>query len=314
MRKRNLNLINSVKFFGVVCLLMLAASGKTFADTKDLYLQEGGFDIASGGTIQRIIAGTSGFTGTMRLKAAFHVDAGFHEFAQLRLELLKVKVNSSETRSVYTTSCYSIHAPSDKSPKCDAAITINNATADFPGTYVLKVTNNSGLRIKEFNIKKVGLNPLVPDFKSTFTENCPSSVNLDMEGSTFALDKDSSATRDLLGVSRKEGVIKLQAKWHTATLIPNVFVKLKVELLRPNGTVADSATSYSTHAPSDKQPSFRNSMHYEMTQADAGMTGTWRIRVTNNSNERIEGFNIEKGSDSNPFVRDFKSTYKANCN
>jgi hypothetical protein len=132
-----------------------------------------------------------------------------------------------------------------------------------------------------------------------------------MEGSPLTLNKDSSATRDMTGVQRKKGLISLNAKWHTATLIPNVFVKLKIELLRPDGSVATGGSFYSRHAPSDKTPRFFP--YYRMTLTDAGMSGTWKIRVTNNSNEKIEGFDIEKGDDVNPFVFAFVSTYREDC-
>ena len=301
-----------LKFLKIILLLTIVLTGNIFADTSDLFLEAAGgasskFDVGSGGTIERFIGGMSAFPGKIRLKAGFHVDSGFGEFEKIRLEITK------GTASVYSGSCYSIHAPSDKSPKCDLTINVSSTTADTDGAYLLKVINNSGKRIKDFSIRKLGFDLSMPDFKSTFTPDCPNSVKLDMEGTTLTLNKNSSATRDITGIQRKEGKIFFQAKWHTATLIPNVFVKLKIELLKPDGSVAKTWNYYSAHAPSEKSPSFRIPVTYDMTQTDADMRGNWKIKVTNDSNEKIENFNIEKGSDGNPFVRAFNSTYKADC-
>lgn len=288
-------------------LIAICFGANVWADSHDLFIEGGKFSIDSGGTIERFLSGMTQNQGRIRLKAGFHVDSGVGEFEKLRIEIKK----GSET--VFNGSCYSIHAPADRTPKCDFTINISATIANIRENYVIKVNNNSGKRIKDFAIRKLGFDPLLPDFQSTFTPDCPNSVNLDMEGATFSLEKGDSETRDLTGVVRKEGKISIKAKWHTATLIPNVFVKLKIELLRPDGTVAKSGSFFSAHAPGDKTPSLRLAMTYDMTQSDAGMTGKWKIKVTNNSNDKIEGFNIEKGGDSNPFVSAFNSTYKEDC-
>jgi hypothetical protein len=313
MKAEKFSAITTVKFLGFILFIMFMFSGNASADTTELFLEQAGggggkFSIDSGGTVERFLSGMSGFPGTIRLKAGFHVDSGIGEFEKLRLEIKK----GNET--VYNGSCYSIHAPSDKTPKCDLTINVSSAIADTQGNYVLKVNNNSGKRIKDFSIRKLGLDLLMPDFKSTFTPDCPDSISLGMTGLAVTLNKNSSVTREITGVGRKEGSINLSAKWHTATLIPNVFVKLKIELLRPDGSVAKSVSYYSIHAPSDKSPSFRLPMHYAMTQSDAGMPGRWKIKITNDSDEKIEGFDIEKGGDGNPFVKEFRSTYKVDCN
>ena len=305
MKKNN---FAAKKFLVFAILIILSLSGSATADTLDLYLVDGGFDIDSGGSIERFIDGFNfNIPGKFRLKTVFHVDSGINEFAKLKLELKK------GSQIVSTNNCYSIHAPADKTPKCDLTINIDSTIANLSGAYILRVTNNSGKRIKEFNIKKVGFNLLAPDFKSVFIEDCPNTVNLDMEGTTLSLDKGNSATRDIYNVSRIKGEILLKAKWHTATLIPNVFVKLKIELLKPDGSVAQSGNFFSAHAPTDKTPRLNIAMSYHLTQNDAELSGKWKIRVTNNSNEKIEGFNIEKGNDTNPFVSNFNSTYKADC-
>ncbi len=298
----------ATKFLGLFFIVGLAFCGIVLADTQNLFLEGGKFSIDSGGTIERLISGMTGHPGRIRLKAGFHVDQGIGEYEKVRIEIKK------GSQIVYTGSCYSIHAPSDRTPKCDLTINITSAMITSPDNYVLKVNNNSGKRIRDFAIRKLGFEPLMPDFQSTWTPDCPSSINLDMEGSPFILEKGDSKTRDLTGVVRKEGRITILAKWHTATLIPNVFVKLKIELLRPDGSVAKSVSYYSFHAPTDKSPRFGVSlMSHEMTQSDAGMSGKWKIKVTNNSNDKIDGFNIEKGSDGNPYVKSFHSTYKEDC-
>lgn len=307
MVSQNIIGMSFLKCLGFLLLMTFLLSGKATADTHDLFIEGGKFSIDSGGTIERFLSGMTGHPGTIRFKAGFHVDSGLGEFERLRIEIKK----GSET--VYSGSCFSIHAPSDRTPKCNLTINVSSAVASIQSNYVIKVNNNSGKRIKDFAIRKLGFDPLLPDFQSTFTPDCPNSINLDMEGTTLSLDKGDAATRDISGVQRKEGLILLKAKWHTATIIPNVFVKLKIELLRPDGSVAKSGSFYSAHAPSDKSPNLRIAMSYNMTQTDAGLQGKWKIKVTNNSNEKIEGFNIEKGGDGNPFVSAFNSTYKEDC-
>jgi hypothetical protein len=190
-------------------------------------------------------------------------------------------------------------------------LNISADEADDSGNWTIEVTNNSAFEVIGFDIRKGNdINPLVPNFNSIFTPNCPSTVNLDMEGTTLTLPKGMSAERRIFGIDNAPGVLKLKAKWHAVSLIPNTFNALKIQLLRPNGTVASSGTYYSIH--SNKSPKF--DITYNITAADAALSGYWKLKITNNSDFEVIGFNIEKeSSDINPLVPNFFSSYKANC-
>lgn len=295
----------------ICSIAFLALAGSAFSETKEVHLVASGgggygpFDVDSGGRIERFIANMDGRTpGTLNLRAGFHVDSGVGVFEKLRLEVKKAN------QILFTSNCYSIHSPSAYSPKCSLQINITEAIADMDGNYSLTVTNNSGKRVKGFSIKKTGFDPLMPDFNSTFTNSCRAAVNLLLENAPITLEKGASVTRNLSVVTSKAGLFNIEAKWHTATLIPNVFVPLKVELLRPDGSVARSETRHSMHAPSSFQKLI---IRYTSTAADAERPGRWRLRITNVSNEKIEGFDIRKGNDPNPFVPNLASTFKEEC-
>lgn len=297
-----------LKVCGFSFLVMLFFSQNILAETHNIFIQGDSISIDSGGTIDRFLSSMTNDPGKIRLKAAFHVDSGFNQFEKLRIEIKK------GTQSIFMSNCYSIHAPANFTPKCDLTIPISEEIADIRDNYVLKIHNNSGKRIKGFNINKKDFDPLVPDFKSTFTTECPSEVSLRLDGAPLTLEKGEARTREIIGISNKKGRIVIQAKWHTVTLIPNFFVQLKVELLKPNGSVARSGNFYSFHAPLSLSPRLYNlAISYPLTQSDSEMTGRWKIRVTNISNDKIDGFDIKKGTDGNPAVKSFISTYKQDC-
>lgn len=152
----------------------------------------------------------------------------------------------------------------------------------------------------------------------------PGTVNLDMEGGTQHLDPNATATRILAGVSAGAssrsliagtGTFRIRGKWHTdpANLLQlNTYHRLTVALVRPNGTVAASENGFSQHAPSDRTP--KVNFTYTVTPQDAVMTGTWGLRISNNSSVRIVDFDIDRGIDPNPLMPNFTSTFAAGCN
>ncbi len=292
--------------FSFFCMLVFTQN--TLAETRDIWIDGDNLVISPGGTIDRFLVGMTQHPGKIRIRSAFHVDNGINEFEKIRIELIK------GNRNIQTNNCYSIHAPSNLTPKCDLIINISQEIADIKENYIIKVHNNTSKTIKGFNINKKGFDALVPDYKSTFTNECPSAVNLIMSGTPFSLEKGQSITRDLLGFPNKKGFIKLRAKWHTVTFIPNFFVKLKIELLKPDGSIAKTYDYYSYHAPNSMSPKFDdNTLGYTITQKDSELTGKWKIRVRNISNDKIDQFNITKGSDSNPMVKNFNSTFLEEC-
>jgi hypothetical protein len=154
----------------------------------------------------------------------------------------------------------------------------------------------------------------------------PGSVNLDMEGDV-ELNAGTNVSRplgghQLLSASDRAliagtGTFRIKAKWHTDPLDLNPlhfgkFFKTRVELLKPNGTVAASEEGFSQHASTTPKVDFT----YTATGADAAMTGAWRIRVNNLAgNARIVGFDIEKGlvDPLAPTLPSFNSTFVPQC-
>ena len=189
--------------------------------------------------------------------------------------------------------------------------------AGCPGFWTVRVRTASNLA------------PPVRIFGSvTFGFLRPGPVNLDMEGDV-AINAGSNATRALRGrpmvgnpsaeLLAGTGSFRIRAKWHTDPLDLNPlhfgnYFRARVELIRPNGSVAASETGFSRHAPADRTPKIDFS--YTVTPADAAMTGAWRVRVNNlTGNPRIVGFDVEKGlvDPLAPALANFSSTFSPGC-
>lgn len=156
----------------------------------------------------------------------------------------------------------------------------------------------------------------------------PGSVNLDMEGDV-ALNAGTSVTRTLSGhqlvgdsdraLIAGVGVFRVRAKWHTDPLDLNPlhfgrYFRVRVELLRPNNTVAAFEEGFSQHAPTGNTP--RVDFTYAMSAADTQLTGTWKVRINNLAgNPRIVGFDVEKGlvDPLAPTLESFNSTFTPQC-
>lgn len=308
MIRTNLNTIlgNAKTLVITMAMILVALAGTSFADDISLDMEGSTATIPKGNTVSRKIYGIpSGIPGSLKMKMKWHaVNIIPNTFNPLKVELLH---GSSVLK---TTTCYSIH--SNKTPKCSFTFNVSQTEANKPGNWSLRVTNNSNDEVIAFNIEKGSdINPLVPNFKSIYTPDCPDTVNLDMEGTTLTLGKGNTQTRKLYKIGKSAGVLRLRAKWHAVNIIPNTFNPLKIELLKPNGQVAKTGTYYSLH--SNKTPKFDYT--YNISAADAALSGNWSLRITNNSSFEVVGFNIEKeGGEINPLVPSFKSTYKANCN
>lgn len=107
------------------------------------------------------------------------------------------------------------------------------------------------------------------------------------------------------GVTNVAGELHIRAKWHTGASIPNLFNKLKVEVLR-DGNVVATDEGYSIHSD-QKGKTDKIDIRINIG-ANQGVG--WKLRIINNENADIKGFAIEKGNDANPFVPSFRSTYK----
>jgi hypothetical protein len=299
-------LTNAKTAFSVMAIILGIFVGAAFADNINLNMEGATATIPKGNTIERKLSGIpSGIPGTLKIKMKWHaVSVIPNTFNALKVQLLH------GANVLKTSSCYSIH--SNKSPKCDFVVAVSQAEANNTGVWKLRITNNSNEEVIGFDIQKGSdINPLVPNFKSVYTPDCPATVNLDMEGTTLTLTKGGTQERKIFGIGNAAGVLRLKAKWHAVNVIPNTFNALKIELLRPNGTVARSGNFYSVH--SNKTPKF--DITYNITAAEAAMPGSWKLRITNNSAFEVIGFNIEReNGEINPLVPNFFSSYKANCN
>lgn len=281
-------------------------TGAALADDIKLNMQGTTATIPKGNTITRNIIGIPAVGGTLKLKYKWHAV----NLIPNTFNALKVVVKHGNTTLSTKNACYSTH--SNKSPKCNVTLDISQQEAEKPGNWQIVVTNNSNDEVISFDIEKNNdINPMVPNFRSVYTPNCPNTVNLDLEGAgTTTITKGGTVTRKIFGIGNSAGVLRLKAKWHALAVIPNTFNGLKIELLRPNGTVAKTGTFYSLH--SNKSPKFDFALN--ISQADAQMPGYWSLRITNNSNYEVIGFNIERGNgEPNPLVPAFFSTFKANC-
>ncbi len=281
-------------------------AGAALADDIKLDMEGTTATIPKGNTITRKIFGIPKFGGTLKLRFKWHAVS----LIPNTFNPLKIEIKHGATVLSTKSSCYSTH--SNKTPKCDATVNVSQNEADDAGNWTLVVTNNSNDEVIGFNIEKAGdVNPAVPNFRSVYTPDCPNTVNLDLEGAgTTTITKGGTVTRRIFGIARSPGLIALKAKWHAVSIVPNTFNGLRIELLKPDGSVAKTGTFYSIH--SNKSPKF--DLTYAVTADDAAMTGNWSLRITNNSNDEVIGFNITRESaEVNPLVPSFKSTYKASC-
>jgi hypothetical protein len=287
-----------------ITFAVVVLTGSAFADDINLSMEGSTATVPKGNTVTRRIFGVPKFGGSLKLRYKWHAV----NIIPNTFNPLKVIVKHGTTVLSSKPSCYSTHAT--QTPKCDVTLTISQAEADKPGNWTLEVTNNSAFEVIGFDIAKGSdINPLVPNFKSVYTPNCPNTVNLDMEGTTATITKGGVVNRKIYGIGKSAGAMVLRAKWHAVNIVPNTFNPLKIELLKPNGSVAISGNYYSLH--SNQSPKLN--LSYNVSAADAALSGFWSLRVTNNSQFEVIEFNIEKGNDINPLVPSFKSTYKATC-
>lgn len=135
-------------------------------------------------------------------------------------------------------------------------------------------------------------------------------VKLTLQDGPLTVLKDSTTTKKINGIqSGVPGELNIHVKWHVMTFIPNVFNKLKIELLH-GSTVITTDNCYSYH--SNKDP--KCYIYKRIIDTEASASGDWKLRVTNNTNDDVNGFNIEKeGTDLNPNVPNITSTFEPDC-
>lgn len=298
--------ISDAKIVIVVIMIAFISLAETaHADNINLDMQGGTATIPKGNTVNRNLYGIpAGIPGRLRLRLKWHAVNILPTFNRL-----KVQVRHGNT-ILKTTNCYSMH--SNKSPKCNFTVSVSQGEANKSGFWKLRITNNSNYEVLGFDIEKGSdLNPFVPSFKSFYTPNCPSTVNLDMEGTTLTLTKGATQFRKIYGIRKSAGTLRLKAKWHAVNILPT-YNRLTIQLLKPNGQIVKTGSYYSIHAPRRNNPKF--DIGYNISAADAALPGIWKLKITNDSKYEVLGFNIEKESgEINPLVPNFFSSYKTTC-
>ncbi|MEZ5427338.1 MAG: hypothetical protein R2747_13795 [Pyrinomonadaceae bacterium] len=133
-------------------------------DTKTLDMEGTTLTLTKGSTQVRKLFGFGAANGDVILKMKWHaVSAVPNTFVPLKVEVL------NGNTVVASSNCYSIH--SNKSPKCSFDFDSGNRP---PDQWKLRITNNSKSEVIGFNIEKEkgDINPLVPNFFSTYKAKC----------------------------------------------------------------------------------------------------------------------------------------------
>lgn len=155
-----------------------------------------------------------------------------------------------------------------------------------------------------------------------FSAHSPETEELDMQGGTETLEPGETATRTLKirhgdGVTiDRMGRFRIKAKWHTDAFQGGFeFFRLRVRLLRPDGSVAASEFGFSQHAPNDGRHSPKIDFTYNMTPEDANQSGDWEVQIVNDSGVRLIDFDIDSILDPAFLNNSFRSRFQASsCN
>lgn len=279
----------------LLCSFFAAASAQKIS----LTLQDAPLTILkSSSTTRKINSIPIGTPGMIELSIKWHVMTFVpNTFNKLKIELLH------GTSVLAASECYSIHAV--PTPRCLIFKRIDQNEANAPGDWKLRITNNTGHDVNGFNIRKesTDLNPLVPSIVTTFEPDC--SVR-SLQVYEFEVATDGTVRRAILGIPNMAGAVHIRAKWHTDVLTPNIFNPLTVSVLR-DGTLVTADYGHSIHSDN------RDKIDIRFTVAPLlNGSSSWAVEVQNRR-LKIKQFGIEKGSDPNPFVPQFKSTFTPTC-
>ena len=271
-------LINAL---AAVILVTTILMSEGFADTSFLTLSGSvPINVSRGQTVERKIVGLNN-----PRAGGFSIQIKWYTVG-LKPNKLTVTLKHGNT-TLETQRCYSNYAPLGTSPKCWLMTDISKGEAKNPGEWKLVFSNTSKADVRALDINKGNdRNPVAYYFRSKFTpkSTCNKSGPLRLRNSPFALNKGTGKTRRLSLLSGtiygssggiEKGKLTLMAKWHVDRIIPT-FVKLKIELLKPNGQVAKTGNYYSYHA-AGKSPKFN--IIYHVTQSDADLKGGWKLKV-----------------------------------
>jgi len=279
----------------ILCIFFATGSAQKIS----LTLQDAPLTILKSSSTTRKINGIpTGTPGLIELRIKWHVMT----FIPNTFNILKVELMHG-TRVLATNECYSIHAVPN--PRCIVFTRVDQNEASAAGDWKLRITNNTGHDVNGFNIRKesTDLNPLVPSIVTTFEPDC-SVRNLSV--SEFEVATNGTVRGVILGIPNRAGAVQIRAKWHTDVLTPNIFNPLSVSILR-DGTLVTADYGHSIHSDN------RDKIDIRFTVAPLlNGSSSWAVEV-NNRYLKIKQFGIEKGSDSNPFVPQFRSTFTPAC-
>jgi hypothetical protein len=290
---------------GLATLAIVIVSGSVttaWAQKIKLTLQDAPLTILKDNTATKKIVGIPSQTpGSLRLDFKWHAMTFVpNTFNKLKVELLH------GSNVLYNETCYSIHAIS--TPRCLIIRPINQTEANASGDWKLRITNNSAHDVNGFNILKeiTELNPafITLSMDSSFQPDC-TTRDLSIPEMILAPHETKKYSFQIPNLS---GEILIRAKWHVDVITPNIFNPAVVRLLR-NGEVVTSDRGYSIHSDQKDKIVLR----FNVTPLP-NATSSWQVEVTNDGPITIKKFGIEKGSDSNPLVPEFKSTFKPSCN
>lgn len=296
--------------FSVFCFGITAK-----ADVVQISLDGGEVNIQNGDSVSKEINGISSSRtfGTIVIKAKWHSDTLVPgDFRRLRVDLINPKgaVVAGETG-------FSQHSPGDKSPKINFQYAIKETDARAGSSWKIKITNNSGLNIKDFNIRKGG-DFLSPNFASELSFSCPSTRNVRLFNSPLT-DREIGAQQRITEnlIAAASGNIynfRIRAKFHLNSTKPGDFAELMVHLINPKGEIVASSKGYSQHAPSTKTPKLNLVYNSRPEDTDALGTeiGMWKLEIVEQSGVTFRGFNIfSEGNEL--LVPRFSSTLTIPC-
>jgi len=113
--------------------------------------------------------------------------------------------------------------------------------------------------------------------------------NLEVEGGYISLNKGNSVTKNVgFPSGLVQGRVVVTATWlHAIGPIPGPLpVKLKFELIDPNGTVVASNEGYPNNEISPCCSNKKMKITYQVTSCiTTGISGQWKIRITNNTSD-----------------------------
>jgi hypothetical protein len=126
--------------------------------------------------------------------------------------------------------------------------------------------------------------------KGSITVTYDSSArNLEVEGGYISLNKGNSVTKNVgFPSGLVQGRVVVTATWlHAIGPIPGPLpVKLKFELIDPNGTVVASHEGYPNNEISPCCSNKKMKITYQVTSCiTTGISGQWKVRITNNTSD-----------------------------